>query len=544
MRPIKAFGGESGIRRPYMLRKFGLVILGILGSIGLIVFLRGPTNHDTGFVLDGDVQKWEGTSPSFHLRTHGLDAREGVIWIAQRPEGLIVAGRVFGGAPLWPSTVSGMSLRDHVEVWVADEAPPELPPVGWGNQFGYEKLDTQEDCVEFLRKVYQDPVPQELLLQCRTWFEEQIMYRAALGRLFVRRWQISPELLQEAYAHPAFQSFDASVQARTRPLEPAGQPQVKILEQRRPGEAYSFEVLIPWEAFPPIRGLDWRGARLQVAVMSAGSPGHSQAPYSTISQNGKLGDASAFVTYRFPKPRKYFVTPCDLGGKSIVIDAGPDRSPLPASDFAKIYFFPTRDLVLRKLVVVDNEGEAYQYEPNAQTRSPIALEAPYWTMRLGKAEVLCGPLLSYRRGATVYHSGIIASSKEALATRRLRDGNVLIKEGPRVWTKYFTSGQCGACPRVSLHVYHLDTVTGVIGEAFEYAEVVDASTLTSDVDIRLTLDWSVITVFEASTPWPAGKPTTWRRITYCLALRTRTYEECGRSDSVPAPAPRVFKVWP
>jgi hypothetical protein len=49
----------------------------------------GPVGD--GFVLDGEVGEWTNRTPTLSLIPQGTGARPGTIWLAQSPQGLVVA---------------------------------------------------------------------------------------------------------------------------------------------------------------------------------------------------------------------------------------------------------------------------------------------------------------------------------------------------------------------------------------------------------------------------------------------------------------------
>jgi len=61
---------------------------------------------------------------------------------------------VDGGPPDFPRNKNLILERDHVAIWLAGAKDPELPPIGWGNQFQEEvTLPTGADsCSDWARK--------------------------------------------------------------------------------------------------------------------------------------------------------------------------------------------------------------------------------------------------------------------------------------------------------------------------------------------------------------------------------------------------------
>jgi hypothetical protein len=51
------------------------------------------------FRFDGDVKEWRGIPPTLSLVKTNRRAREGVIWVSQRDQGLLIVGDVLGNPP-------------------------------------------------------------------------------------------------------------------------------------------------------------------------------------------------------------------------------------------------------------------------------------------------------------------------------------------------------------------------------------------------------------------------------------------------------------
>jgi hypothetical protein len=173
----------------------------------------------------------------------------------------------------------------------------------------------------------------------------------------------------------------------------------------------------------------------------------------------------------------------------------------------------------------------------------VALVAQYWSKDLGAAETLCGPWLAYLRPAGATQSEFLVDVTDSLETRRLANGDVLVKFGPRVFNSYFGSGQCGGCPRVALSWYYLDRTAGTVTEAFAYSGIAEFES--SDVDIAIAPDWSELTVFEGradpSTPDLLMK---WTSVTSCFRAASHKFEECRRDARAVPPSPRHLNPVP
>ena len=129
-----------------------------------------------------------GVPPVVNLMPHADGARAGHLWIGNTGRSLRIAGEVDGNAPEWPKNQASILLKDHVEVWLAGATDVELPPIGWGDQFGLHELDSANGCSEIAstpNPSSKDTADHE---KCRAWFVAQQKYRPLFKRLFVRQW--------------------------------------------------------------------------------------------------------------------------------------------------------------------------------------------------------------------------------------------------------------------------------------------------------------------------------------------------------------------
>jgi hypothetical protein len=230
----------------------------------------------------------------------------------------------------------------------------------------------------------------------------------------------------------------------------------------------------------------------------------------------------------------------------------PEVSVRLPSERAALLMIPDRSQELVRLVVLDNEARGYQYEPDPAAVSPAAFEADYSSIDLGEGEFLCTPFLTYRKGELVSAAAAQTGTGEGspwellvdsrhLETRRLDDGDLLVKQGPRVWWSYYGSGQCGACPRAGIDLYHIEAATGRVTPALNVVTV--ASGDGNDIEIDLSPDWLGVTVYRSMTDWDIEPPsTTWKATSYCFqdsGDAGPSYEVCGEEEPVPEPAKRL-----
>jgi len=188
-----------------------------------------PTIPSTprAFVLDGDIQEWRDHPPFVTLHKTTPDAREGLLWLGQAENGVVLAGQIFGDPPRWPPAPDMMARGDHIEVWLADPSGFEIVPLSWGNSRQWVGLTTEDDCSE---------VPDAA--RCKAWFRAHARAGQAVDRLFVRQWQLSPDHAVEAFADPAFQSLPAAAKRDLEPLRPSASPLAKFQGASTPDYAY------------------------------------------------------------------------------------------------------------------------------------------------------------------------------------------------------------------------------------------------------------------------------------------------------------------
>jgi hypothetical protein len=211
---------------------------------------------------------------------------------------------------------------------------------------------------------------------------------------------------------------------------------------------------------------------------------------------------------------------------------------------------------LRSLIVLDNEAAGYAYEPDPDMRSPAAFRVEYPVIDVGRGERLCGPVAALaREGERVTPPGWAETGEgnpagtlidpKTLDVRRLANGDLLVKSGPRVVYSYYGSGQCGACPRVLLEFLHVSVATGEVGRALSLLDVVDDD----DLEIEVSDDWRRVSIWRAVTDYDVSPPTrTWNVEWQCraepaLAGEGPRWESCGSEEDVPEPPRRLRRFF-
>ena len=190
----------------------------------------------------------------------------------------MIAGHVDGSAPAFPASAAELMSNYDIEVWLSAVPNPELPVIGWGNQFGDTELPKGENsCAEIGKSRGQEP-DKAGIEECAEWARKQKSYRAQFRRLFSRQWQLAPGFGSEAFSAPAYDVIEQKFAGGTKDysikspkeLKPQGVPELKT---RATGQGYDFETLIPWKLFPPVNSAEIRELYLLVEVFGAALPG-------------------------------------------------------------------------------------------------------------------------------------------------------------------------------------------------------------------------------------------------------------------------------
>lgn len=389
-------------------------------------------------------------------------ARSGSMHIAGAKEGLVVRGEIGGGPPDFAKTAAAMPQKDHVEIWVAASSDPELPEIGWGNQFGMMTCKGEE-------------LTDEAKKACPKFTRDMTAYRRQFRRLFVRQFQLAPDIAAETFATPAYNDIATRYAKQAADqlvgMKPSGLPNFTAQPS---ATGYSFTAVVPWSALPPVNALKLEKLRVMVDVFSATTGAASSQPYSTTSSTRKYGDPATFTAVQLDAPMAFDITTCryDLKTSDIYADEHP------------AWFFPNATGTLNVTFSIQNSARGYQYEPEGL--SPGVVFTHYFEKQAAPGATICGPSLALAANGKIERSDFEVDEKN-VETRALPDGSLLIKSGPTESTKSaFGSGACGSCPVISFSVYKAPA-SGAITEAFEIAEVLGESA-ESPTELRVSLD--------------------------------------------------------
>jgi len=521
------------------------ITLFLLPALAILAQDQSTSIHPSGKVpqilnrgLGGSISAYTDQAPDLTLIPHGEGARRGQVWVQNVGSGLLIVGEVDGDRPDFPRNKNLILEKDHVEIWLADGKDPDLPPIGWGNQFEQVTLAKGADsCADWAHHdAANTPAAPEASTaekRCRTWAATQAEYRSFFKRLFVRQWLVTPDYAVESYATPAYDRITARFASDRpndeeipAPLEPISQLQM----WPGPGKdrvGYRFEIMVPFTSFPPLCSTDLSDLRLMVDVFNPPPAGKKVGAYSTTSPIRVWGKPETFNRLRLDPAQPFHFTPCDL--------------PLAAwdkyGDTRAAWFVPKAKQAFdfeHDAFIIVNDGVGYQYEPDAL--SPVARPVHFFWHGIAESEWVCGPHLSYRKGGES-HSFDAAVDEDGFDARHLPGGDLLIKVGPRVYGSEFGSGQCGACPRTELNILRVGADLKLQG-MIQLGGIVDTGTGASQ-DFSLSRDWSLVTQYDQGAMDDQGKPGTWSATTWCRA--EDAYAKCDHQDNVDPPDPPVLK---
>jgi hypothetical protein len=465
------------------------------GSIGPVA---------AGFTLDGAVKEWVKQPPTLPLIPKGTGARPGQVWIAQSPNGLVIAGRVEGPPPVFAKTPKDMPDGDHVEIWVAIAEKVPLPPIGAHSSMdGATELRTPGDCQE-------DDA-------CKTWFADQVKQRRLLPRLFVRQWQLAPGVAVETYARPAWEGMRTEARESYQYLAPQRLPETRFIAN--PPDGYGFEALIPWEALPPSDRLNLDRLRVLVDVFSPGGQGKYGA-FSTTSGSRQYGKVDTMNAVALSPPRRWRLTPCGypLEGKNFWGRIG-SQSTEPHDKPKKLpaYFLPTAKEGITTSFTFDNDWIGRFWSP--QDISPVIVTTEFFSQKLAAGPTLCGPDLAVRHGNRLSFGKNLEIEPNP-AARKVVGGWLVMG----AWNGMFRdpAGQCGACEYKYLNLIFIPDAKGLPSSAF-HASDMECECCSGHCidDISLSDDFKTIRVTEGTSFEEAIKTSE-----FCFNAAKHVYGPC------------------
>ena len=447
------------------------------------------------FVLDGEIGEWKGIPPAKQLQYTGSTDEADFLWLGRSRKGLVIAGLVRNNRWKFAANTSELAINGRLEVWLSAVESFELPEIKYN----------QEACA-----VADKPEEKNT---CMQWIQVQTEFREKLQKQATRIWRIAPQAAEEAYALPAYDGFTEAQRKALKFSRPAGLP---LREFRTSSDgALTFEILIPWELFPPADRLSLERVRLAVDIKSGyeGDPPDGE----TVRGHLPLFMVSPPITTR--------ITTCEqpLLGKN-----------MQGEDVPALYFLRP-SLEIDQAFFFENPEIPYDSPlPAKGDVSPIASYQTFSAQELDKGEFLCEPFMSYRKGQVVRNFPFRLEppgdeeSMTGLApfpVKRQADGTRLILYGPDLsrgplWRKAFVV--------YSMRIYAL-TPSLMAYEALSIGARSDAA---PGYEIELAEDWRTVTEFrqDLSGKWTAEK--------FCLS--GHTYRSCGKNPESRPPRKRVL----
>ena len=499
--------------------------------------------------------------PQLELIAKGAGAHPGKVWVRSTDDGLHVYLKVeTAGAQLhWPFEKADMLASDHVEIWLSTSTKVEMPPIGYGNQFGPNELKSADDCKALENDQGPGTPRTPRVDDCDRWFNNQVLYRKQLERLFVRQW-LAANTSYGGAVHSFFEDFASSAWANLNAwffrdelpdaLEPKNSKDMKAefgldfdhlppnptpeQRQKKPDLiGYGLDFFIPWSAFPPTSEFDLRDLWLMVDVFSAAPEGKKMGPYSTTAPGRVWGMPASFNHMVLASPRTHVLSDCHVPGtESDVYD-----------EKHAAWYFPligNPPFVVNDDVSLQNAAQGYLYDP--QGASPIAETAKHFSKALPDGGFICGPNLAYRGKGGSGTSKFEIDGKN-LAVHRLPDGWLLVRSGPTatIQNEHFGSGMCGACDAAKTAIYAVSP-SGEISPALELFEVFSGmQDSATGVDFAFSDDWKTVTNFLEMQDDQNDPPKTHTEsITYCLS--GHKYDKCGEAKNAKMPNPPKFKI--
>lgn len=451
--------------------------------------------------------------------------------------GLVISIQSIDTFSGWPVDKAGISTGTHVDVWLRDVSEPVLPPIAWGWKWWYGEFKTEDDCRSMGQRDGGTNADADVVDNCRAWFKAQVTYQDTLKKLFTRRWSIAPGMASETYASRIWEVQEENVKKELGVLKPHGENLIASEFTLIPDKRFSAQILIPWEAFPPMTDLKLSSVAIEIEVYDAAE---NKVTMSTAMLE-RSGDAPEKLSeFKLPEPVEFRITPCRYGLADFVLTT-PKRSTHDPSPGAAAFYFPTQSRKVDKVIVMDNQIGGYMREPGDEDYSPRLSEAPFWSKQIpgGKDDFLCGPKLALKMGEKISRTDFDVSFKEYAHVLKTKD-SIMVKAGPWVDLSYYGTGQCGACPRLNLRMFSFDRTDAMQGhDLFWYNAALDPES--SYARINISKDWKTIHIYGWSDSYSDDEPgekeeesgAGWREYKHCLDRAQNRFVECGTIKNFP-----------
>jgi len=469
------------------MRHWGVVLAVVVASSPVQGLVIGPAPPD--FALDGAVEEWRGRPPA--ARTVKQDGSDSVLlWVGQTGQGFVVAGRVDDPRFPFAATTAAHQSGTLLEIWLSLAEDFEFPDMVYGEESCGAAGGAAKDA-------------------CVAWRTKESDLRDKAKRLFTRMWRVVPSGAEEAYALPAYDSMTSAGQ------EALGFPRPDGLPERRFRTAadgvVTFEILIPWNLFPPANRLTLERVKFRVDFDSVTAP--------------STGPTNAYEGYE--------VLPVVAVWPPVVARIGQCAQPLWGFDthgqeVPAFYFLSSDGRSAERAFIFDNYLEPYMPQfPPADYKGLFTSDVPQLTQSLGKDEFLCGPYLSYRKGNVVKEFPIwtgpdpgtyLIGPMPPLLVKAMPDGMRLLRLGP---AQSFYSLSHKASDIWTMKIFSLSP-------SLDAREALDVGAWMYDIsgfEIEISDDWRRVTVFKEQEKWESE--------TFCLS--GAVYKSCGKNPNAPAP---------
>ena len=330
----------------------------------------------------------------------------------------VAAAGVWNGYQIW-QVKAGIWFRHNgsgappLAIQLPVRAMPFLPEPSHMSYFGVLGLEKGQTAAAFCAGK-QNPA------ECEAWFLKSASRRVHLETFMRRRfaWHAADGGYRETDSAQAWRQLSGDQDAKPlAQLRAAAAPLVLA------SDSSGFDLLIPWRAFPVQTELTIRTVKLEFEIDNRSAP----------------------ILVELEKPRLFQHSSCEL---PLVVEEDWTYSQVRRPGF----FLPGPEDAVDTIY-------AWGIPIGERSWGPLALSPELKTqtaksIALDTDEHLCGPVLSYRRGAASLLTRQLV--RGALEYRRLPNGGLLVLDPPRVHSYHIDgSGMCGAVPSVQYEIYYV-----------------------------------------------------------------------------------------
>lgn len=117
-------------------------------------------------------------------------------------------------------------------------------------------------------------------------------------------------------------------------------------------------------------------------------------------------------------------------------------------------------------------------------------------------------------------------------TKDISRNLLLVKHGPREYSSLSGVGQCGACPRVGIDMYLVDTAEKTIKNILNLEEI--EMVCEYDQEYAVSEDWKEITRYTGNYSGTFnGGEIAWSSVSYCFDEESSAYTQCKTGNEPP-----------